>query len=268
MGVLPRLALVVILLGCGRTDVAPSAGPIMRGIDHVYVPANRPRELVALLRDTLGLPEARPLAERGGGTSAGLSLGNVVLEVLERPDAGAPGIEGIGLWPTAGTEVARAHLARGGLAVGRSVRLPRGADGGWVLTGLGDFPEGNVFLCEYLDTVSARGARTRGAAALDAARGGRLGLAGMREVIIMARDVAGNRARWRALGADAPASAEPSGAALAFAMGPAVRIVPGDHDAIAGMVLAVRDTAAARAAWPPVLAALGVSFVPAAAERK
>lgn len=46
-----------------------------------------------------------------------------------------------------------------------------------------------------------------------------------------------------------------------FGSGPSVRIVPGDRDAVVGLVLAVRDVAAAQAAWPRSLAGLHVEFV-------
>jgi hypothetical protein len=263
------VAFMAFLVACGPAVTPSSGGAPVEAIDHVYVPASSARELAALLRDELQLPEVWPFAERQGGASVGISLGNLVLELLERPGADGSAIEGIALWPQQRTEDVRAQLSLAGLGVGRSVRMTNNA-AGWVLTGLADFPEGNVFLCEYLEAETVRTTRARGAAELEAAGGGTLGLRGVREVVVMSRDPARQRDRWRTLAtiaSDSVASATREGVSelQAFDSGPAIRVVPGARDAIAGLVLAVRDVEAARAAWPQALGALPITFVAEAA---
>jgi hypothetical protein len=62
-----------------------AAEPPIRLIDHVMIKANDPREVFAFLTETLGLPIAWPLEERGGVMSGGVGFGNVNVEAIRFP---------------------------------------------------------------------------------------------------------------------------------------------------------------------------------------
>jgi catechol 2,3-dioxygenase-like lactoylglutathione lyase family enzyme len=76
------------LLMLGRVELTgqrqPDEPPI-RQIDHVMIKADDPREVFALFTDTLGLPIAWPLEERGGVVSGGVGFGNVNVEAIRFP---------------------------------------------------------------------------------------------------------------------------------------------------------------------------------------
>ena len=72
----------------GRVDLTGErqpAEPPIRQIDHVMIKADDPREVFAFFTETLGLPIAWPLEERGGVVSGGVGFGNVNVEAIRFP---------------------------------------------------------------------------------------------------------------------------------------------------------------------------------------
>ena len=67
------------------TNQLQPAEPPIRQIDHVMIKADDPREVFALFTETLGLPIAWPLEERGGVVSGGVGFGNVNVEAIRFP---------------------------------------------------------------------------------------------------------------------------------------------------------------------------------------
>lgn len=258
-GFRPRPGLLLASIAALAATAAATGAPLVECIDHVYLPADDARALHSVLRDSLGLPEVWAFGSHGGGISGGISLGNVVLEFLERADAPVGPIEGLALWPQVSAEDVQRKLRAVGMGSGRPLRMQPAASvtgAGWIIMGLADFPEANVFVCEYLDAAGVRQGRERASAALAEISGGALGVIRVREIVIGARDPATQRARWRQLAE--PGNDEPL---VRFGRGPAVRVVSAERDAVLALVVEVRDPARAAAVWPRALRHLPIRFV-------
>ena len=90
------VALAALLLsgGIGGDSIGAQERlqPVVQHIDHIMIRAQEPGELYAFFVDTLQLPVAWPLAERGGVTSGGVGFGNVNVEAIRFPgQSGEPG---------------------------------------------------------------------------------------------------------------------------------------------------------------------------------
>jgi hypothetical protein len=128
-------------------------------------------------------------------------------------------------WPRRGAGLGAASL---GKAVGR---LASGRLGGPLMARLGSVRP-FVFLCSF---KSFDVAESRAVAANELARrdGGPLGLLGTREIIVSARDLAGERGRWQQL--LHPAQPDDRGR-WELGDGPALKLVEGTEDAIQAVV--------------------------------
>lgn len=201
----PVAALVV--LGCVElTGQRQPAEPPIRQIDHVMTKADDPREVFALFTETLGLPIAWPLEERGGGVvSGGVGFGNVNVEAIRFPGQrtlpSRAQVTGFGFEPSP-LRACLDELQRRGVPLG-PVRplIVTDATGAKqtlftnvTLLGLSETPlpadaAMHIFLSEYSPTyvdVAGRHARIR--KELVASGGGPLGVDSMREVVVGVSD--------------------------------------------------------------------------------
>jgi hypothetical protein len=250
-------ALIVIILSRPIQGQELPPAPIQY-IDHIMIRSDDPNELFALFSQTLQLPIAWPLADRGGVVSGGVGFGNVNIEAIRFPgqinDPTPTHLVGLALKPLSLGQSLR-ELERRGIEYGvprpfvtvspngvrttsfTNVTLPQLSDADQP----GDATM-QVFLSEYnpvyVDAV-ARRARLR--EELAARRGGPLGLVRVQEVIIGAVDVGEANRTWGKL----VAPAQPSDVDLwRIGDGPSVRLVQAERDMIQGLILAV-------AALPP-----------------
>lgn len=251
-GVYALAALMVL----GRVELAGQrqrAEPPIRQIDHVMIKADDPREVFALFTETLGLPVAWPLEERGGVMSGGAGFGNVHVEAIRFPgQKSLPSraqLTGFGFEPSP-LRACLDELQRRGVPYGPVRPLivtdAKGAKQtlftNVTLLGLSDtalpvHATIHIFLSEYSSTyvdVAGRHARIR--KELRASGGGPLGVDSMREVVVGVSDDT-MRARWQQLLSPAPAIE----GAWQIGTGPAIRIVPAKENRVDDLVVRVKS---------------------------
>ena len=246
--------------------------PIIGGVDHVFVPVLDPQAVFHLLTRELGLPEAWPFQTYGAFASGGVGLGNANLEIVAHNPASpwfraqAPArVQGVVFAPSRPVDAAYAEAVR----MRNIPCLPPAPHEGELLGHRGvvwtnllflDFisPVAGAMVCEYHVPEAVDPAARQ--ARLDGAQGGALGVLALAELVIASPDRAAAEARWRRL----LDPVEPVGGVWILPLGPALRLVPGPADQVEGLVLRVRDpAAAARALAPfaPLLAGLEIDFV-------
>ena len=258
--VVGALAALVVL---GRVELTgqPQPGePPIRQIDHLMIQADDPREVFALFTETLGLPIAWPLEDRGGVVSGGVGFGNVNVEAIrfagQRSLPSRAQLTGFGFEPSP-LRACLDELQRRGVPYGPVRPLivtdAKGAKQtlftNVTLLGLSDtaLPVDaamHIFLSEYSPTyvdVAGRHARIR--KELVASGGGPLGVDSMREVVVGLSDVETMRARWQQLLSPAP---EVQGA-WQVGTGPAIRTVPAKENRVEELVVRVRSLTRAKA---------------------
>ena len=238
----------------------PAERPL-RQIDHVMIKADDPREVVAFFAETLGLPIAWPVEERGGVVSGGVGFGNVNIEAIRFPgQRSLPSrahLAGFGFEPSS-MRACLDELQRRGVSHGPLRPListdPNGAKHtlftNVTLLGLSDsaLPVDatmHIFVSEYDSTyVDVASRRARLSEALTASRGGALGVESMSEIVVGTSDVDTMRPRWQRL-LD-PARPMRAGA-WRVGTGPAIRIVPATENRVEELVVRVRSLARAKA---------------------
>lgn len=221
---------------------------IVRQVDHVLLHSDAPEALFETLAGTFELPVVTPFRPQGTFASGLLCAGNANLEPIR-------------LGPPADTRVGHARLfgiafepeplagaiaeldARG---IKHSAPAPYPHEGEmrrWTNVGIeGMAPGALVFLCEYAHDVQMQHTEMR--EELRARNGGPLGIEALRLIEIEARDIAAAIARWDALLLPA---ISPERGTWICGDGPAIRVVPGDIDAIASLTFDVRSLRQARA---------------------
>jgi catechol 2,3-dioxygenase-like lactoylglutathione lyase family enzyme len=257
VGVLAAL----VLLGCVELRGQPQpAEPPIRQIDHLMIKADDPREVFAFFSETLGLPIAWPLEERGGVVSGGVGFGNVNVEAIrftgQRSLPSRAQVTGFGFEPSP-LRACLDELGRRGVPYGPVRPLivtdAKGAKQrlftNVTLLGLSDtaLPVDatlHIFLSEYSPTyvdVAGRHARIR--KELAANGGGPLGVDSMREVVLGLSDLETMRARWQQLLSPAPVIQ----GVWQVGAGPAIRTVPAKENRVEELVVRVRSLARAKA---------------------
>jgi hypothetical protein len=245
----------IVLSGPIRGEEMP-----VQYVDHIMIRSDQPDELFAFFSETLQLPIAWALADRGGVISGGVGFGNVNVEAIRFPaqlkDPAPTHLVGFALKPFSLNQ-SLLELERRGIAYGTPRPFPfTGPDGARVtaftnvtLLELSDADRPanatmQVFLSEYNPIyVDAVGRRARLRDELAARRGGPLGVVRVEEVIVGTADLRKANRAWQKLVAPAAAS----GADLwRIGDGPAVRLVQAEKDMLQGLVVAVSALPAAR----------------------
>lgn len=254
------LAALMVLGRVELTGQRPPAEPPIRQIDHVMIKADDPRRVFAFFTETLGLPIAWPLEERGGVVSGGVGFGNVNIEAIRFPGQKSlplpAQLTGFGFEPSP-LRACLDELQRRGVPYGPlrplTVTDSTGAKQtlftNVTLLGLSDtaLPVDatlHIFLSEYSPTyvhVAGRHARIR--EELVASGGGPLGVESMREVVVGTPDVATMRARWQQLLSPVPAI----DGAWQIGTGPAIRTVPAKEHRVEELVVRVKSLARTKA---------------------
>jgi hypothetical protein len=225
---------------------------LVTGIDHVYATAPDASRVFRAFHEVLGLPAAWPFQSWGAFSSGGVSFGNVVLELTQWTSRWKRALPlefaGIALEPEGPTATVVAALDRHRIPhappVVSTTRNAAGDTVGWTNTGLSDFHAANVFLCDYANRSTVSRVRADAARALEAARGGPLGVRQVSVIEIASADATREVAAWQAI-AEAPAPARDG--EVVFSRGPRVRVLAARTSGIRGIVVEVRSLSAARA---------------------
>ena len=254
------LAALMVLGRVELTGQRQPAEPPIRQIDHVMIKADDPRGVFAFFTETLGLPIAWPLEERGGVASGGVGFGNVNVEAIRFPgQKSLPSralLTGFGFEPSS-LPACLDELQRRGVPYGPLRPLivtdSQGAKQtlftNVTLLGLSDtaLPVDatmHIFISEYSPTyVDVAGRRARIGHELAASGGGPLGVDSIREVAVGAADVETMRARWQRL----LSPARPIRGTWQVGPGPAIRIVPAKENRVEELIVRVKSLARAKA---------------------
>ena len=247
-------------IGGATADAQRRPQPVVQHIDHIMIRAQEPGELYAFFVDTLQLPVAWPLAERGGVTSGGVGFGNVNVEAIRFPgQSGEPGpahLVGFAFKPVA-LDKSLAELKRRGIEYGEPRPFVTTASDGTKTTAftnvtLSRFSDADrpgaatlhVFLSEYNPVyVDAEQRRARLRKELSARGGGPLGIRGVEEIVVGTTDLdAANRLYQKLLEPAVPVSG-----VWRIGDGPAIRLVHADKNLVQGFLVRVASLARARA---------------------
>ena len=242
-------------------DAQDQAPPPVEHIDHVMIRSDRPNELYTFFTETLQLPVAWPMAERGGVTSGGVGFGNVNVEAIKFPGqtdrAAQTHLVGFAFKPSP-LRQSLAELDQRGITYGEPRPFVSTSRDGARMTfftnvTLHQFSDSDrpaearvhVFLSEYNPAyVDVNERRTRLRAQLAARGGGPLGVRSVREVIIGTTDFATANRSWGRLLAPRRASAP---GLWKVGDGPAIRLVPAGENMLQGLVISVGSLPQARA---------------------
>ena len=258
-----RLQLLAILLAAifAPTSAPPSqrtVAPVIRQVDHILVETGDPQSLFDFFSETLQLPVAWPIADYQGFTSGGVAAGNVNIEIIrsentkDRATRKRPAARflGIALEPFS---LARSlpELASRGIPCGTPQsyvsKLPDGSQGtSWTTVSLPQYenPSLSVFLCEYNPkflNVDIR--RTQLGGQLVLSKGGPLGIAWVKEIVLGTTRLEADRLLWRnLLLPTAPSWPD----VWLLGNGPALRLVSSAREGIQGLLIRVESLGQAR----------------------
>jgi len=199
------------------------------------------------------LPEAWPFTDYGSFSSGGLSLGNVVFEIEQDPDASQGEalyafLKGIAFEPVGRAEPTLAWLDQ--MAIGHTAPEPytmtiEGSEEVlWVTFGLEVPPTtARIFVCDYTDRKSIREGQETGSRELNRTHGGPLGIQGLGEIIISLPNISEGTEEWvNLLGRERMVSE----GLFRFSEGPSIRIEQSELEGIREIVLEVASLADAK----------------------
>jgi hypothetical protein len=247
------LAMVFAAFNCaGAGAQAPGTVPVVSQVDHIMIRTEHPETLFALFAEKLQLPVAWPLADRKGVVSGGVSFGNVNVEAIKfaAQASGKPSLVGFAFEPASSLSESLAELDRRGFGYGKLrpfiVTAPTGSTRTlWTNVTLAelsdsDTPAGakrHIFLSEYTpEYVDTTERRKRLCTALAESDGGPLGVRGIVEVTVGAKNPGMASALWGKL--LAPHASSTKGV-WKVGSGPSIRVVRVAEDAVLGLVVGV-----------------------------
>lgn len=250
-------------------------GPLVEGVDHVYVPMTDAGAAFTVLTEHLELPVLWPFTSFGSFSSGGVSVGSIKLELIDANPVSPwslahhpPRIQGVAFRPARPVDATYlAELQERGLACSEPEHFERDGRPAWTNVYLTDMlsDTSGAFVCDYhLPGPKDLGLRQR---VLEECDGGRLGIVDVVELVILTRDAAAARDRWQRLldplQPVPPLSWHPG-------VGPAITVREGDEERVGHLVLAVRSPARAEEVWgaaDPVLRQLPLRFTGAGTMR-
>jgi hypothetical protein len=249
-------ALVADSFGSGNQTPPRPAPAAVKQIDRILVHSEEPRALYDFFTGTLELPVAWPITSVGESLSAGVGIGNVMLEIFgpekAGPNSGAPKarFSGLALEPSP-LKSCLAELKLRNISYETAKGTPEGkadvqSSSSTTVT-LPQFSNSDllVFLCEYNPAfLNIYVRRNQLAGQLALSKGGPLGIKALREVVIGSPHSEGEVILWRKL----LKPAEPKAPGVwNLGDGPSLRITQGESsDRILRVSLQVESLAKAR----------------------
>lgn len=219
--------------------------PVVKALDHVMIEAEDPTVLYRLFVEGFGLPVAWEFGDYGELWSGGACAGNLNLEFCRfkekrfgKPDTwdgsdGSARLGGLAFEPTMPISEVVSVLAEWGVPFGSGI-----ASENWTELEVKDLVDapGIIFLVEYQFDRDAWQLSHREAFAASA--GGSLGLMGVQEIQVGARDVDEASPAWDRFLRDVPKA---DTAAWRLAENLDLRMVPWGKDEIASLTLRVKS---------------------------
>ena len=219
--------------------------PILK-IEHFYAVSTRPEELYKFLNVDFGLPEVWPFTDYGGFSSGGLSLGNVVLEIVGSNEVSEHSLEdayfhGIAFEPIETAESMVRWLDNKGYAHSSLNPFKEFIDGiertHWVTFDI-DIPPKNsrIFVCDYKNRKLVEGGRKIASHKLLNSDINSHQIKGLNEITIMLKDTEEGGRLWsQLLGSEKQAAP----GEFEFQEGPCIKLVPAEKDKISEISITV-----------------------------
>lgn len=227
--------------------------PLVRKLDHVFVPVRDPDPPFALFSERLGLPVAWPVTNKGPFTSAAVCAGNANIEFItsNSPSSFSAFLEptepltvrGLAFEPVDGERMEEGLQERRLSNFGTQPFARSDGEHLWTNVFLDGMiaDVAAVFLCAYHGATAEDRAAVR--RSFGASGGGVLGVRGVAEITIGVRDLDTSNEKWRRF--LAPAEPDSHGA-FHVGDGPAIRLKESPIEGVAGLWLEVESLAKAR----------------------
>lgn len=236
--------LLIIMHIMVSADEQMNITPIAK-VEHFYAYASKAQELYMFLHTELQLPVVWEFTDYGSFASGGLSLGNVVFEIvrqegMDNSKIKEATIHGIAFEPYGSASSAVILLDK--MSVGHTTPEPfkvqyDGAERvAWETFTLDVLPKAAIFVCDYKARAYVKEGRENGRRELLSSNGGPLGIRGLREIVIALADLQKGIDSWANLLGDEKHVAP---GLFQFTEGPSIRLVQNSHDEIRELVLEV-----------------------------
>ncbi|MFC1499580.1 hypothetical protein ACFL6T_01005 [Candidatus Zixiibacteriota bacterium] len=252
-GIEPMITLVATICISATVISQEHPNPIVR-VDHIVAQSTQAQHLYEFLHDELLLPEVWPFTDYGGFASGGLSLGNVVIEIIKWNETNSrltdqATFQGIAFEPAGSASSTIEWMDQ--KSIGHSALDPYAIniDGEelvlWETFSIEVPPTISViFVCDYKDREAfVQEPQAASSQALLNSGGGPVGILACREIVIAVTDIEGDTNDWIRLLGQARLT---SPGLFEFSVGPAVRLVESSDVGIREIVLEVRSLDQAR----------------------
>ena len=157
----------------------------IKKVEHFYISSNNALNIFQILTEQFGLPIVWDYQNWGSFSSGGITLGNVVIELIEGQPAQILTYYGIALEPSQSLKRTISFLDSVNISHGRISKASK-----WSTMSLANLlPDDiNLFLCDYHDREFIRLDRKKAVEKLVENKGGALGIQFLKEIIIGAED--------------------------------------------------------------------------------
>ena len=174
---------IVFLLSCSPTEKVR-----IDKVEHFYISSNHAVNIFQTFTEQFGLPVVWDYQNWGNFSSGGITLGNVVLELIENQPAQAQTYYGIALEPNQSLHRTRAFLDSVHILHGRISKASE-----WSTMSLNNLLPDNIdlFLCDYHDRDFIKRNRKNAVDNLGRKNGGTLGIQFLKEIRIGTEDPEG-----------------------------------------------------------------------------
>jgi hypothetical protein len=247
------VAATAVVLPSAHANSQESPSPITK-VDHFYAQSPRAQQLYEFLHGELQLPVVWPFSDYGHFASGGLSLGNVVFEVVKwtgtSGDAsGNAALQGVAFESAGSASSTAAWLDEQPIGHTPLDPFTMMVDGSeqvfWVTFGL-EVPPNNatIFVCDYKDRELVGQSQQTASQELMRSGGGPLGILALREIVLAVTDLQQASSSWiDLLGSERLVSP----GRFQFSEGPAVRFTESSNEGFRKIVLEVGSLPEARA---------------------
>ncbi|MDY8137515.1 hypothetical protein [Aquimarina sp. 2201CG5-10] len=172
----------LFLLSCSKRENVS-----IKKVEHFYISSNNTLDIFKVLTEQFGLPKVWEYQNWGNFTSGGITLGNVVIELIEKPPEEIITHYGIALEPSQPLKRTISVLDSANITHGRVSRASQ-----WSTVSLTNLlPDSiNLFLCDYHDRDFVTLNRKKAVDKLVSNKGGKLGIQFLKEIRISAENPA------------------------------------------------------------------------------
>jgi hypothetical protein len=214
--------------------------PILK-IEHFYALSPAPQELFNFLHEDFQLPIVWPFQDYGNFASGGLSLGNVVFEVVRLENlesVSTAAFRGMAFEPYGDAQSAATWLKEQKILHSEPQRFPESGNPIlWENIFLPTLISDNeaVFICDYKQREQVRQGRASASQILSQRGGGPLGVTGVEKLVVGSVDFKKSIDSWSLLVGSDRVHAD----VLRFQEGPNIGIVPSEQDSFLKIVIYV-----------------------------